>query len=123
MNTTLAGEKKKYDSFEMKENYNPEMVESAWYSWWEKQGYFKPEFSQKEGKLLNADAIDNRESFTIIIPPPNVTGYLHLGHALTNSIQDTIVRYHRMCGKKVLWVPGTDHAGIATQVNWKSFPI
>jgi valyl-tRNA synthetase len=54
-------------------------------------------------------------SFVIVIPPPNVTGSLHLGHALTNSIQDALVRYHRMSGRRVLWVPGTDHAGIATQ--------
>jgi valyl-tRNA synthetase len=53
--------------------------------------------------------------FVMVIPPPNVTGSLHLGHALTNSIQDALVRYHRMSGRRVLWVPGTDHAGIATQ--------
>lgn len=53
----------------------------------------------------------------MVIPPPNVTGSLHLGHALTNSVEDTITRYHRMTGKTTLWVPGCDHAGIATQVN------
>jgi valyl-tRNA synthetase len=57
----------------------------------------------------------DKPPFTIVIPPPNVTGALHIGHALTNAIQDTICRWRRMCGYNVLWVPGTDHAGIATQ--------
>ena len=89
---------------ELPKSYHPKYVESAWYSWWEKSGFFKPE-------------IDNsKEKFIIPIPPPNVTGSLHLGHALTNSIQDALCRYHRMKGKTVLWNPGCDHAGIATQV-------
>jgi valyl-tRNA synthetase len=57
----------------------------------------------------------NKEPFVIVIPPPNVTGALHIGHALTNSVQDAVVRYKRMKGFNALWVPGTDHAGIATQ--------
>lgn len=73
------------------------------YDWWEKSGFFKPE--------LDSD----KPPFVIVIPPPNVTGSLHLGHALTNSIQDTVVRWRRMSGYNVLWLPGTDHAGIATQ--------
>lgn len=85
-------------------SYDPPTVEAAWYSWWEKQGFFDPDVTNKDGEV-----------FSIVIPPPNVTGSLHLGHALTNSIQDCIVRFHRMNGKRVLWVPGTDHAGIATQ--------
>ena len=83
--------------------YNPMKVEHAWYSWWEKQGYFKP---KGEG-----------EKFVMILPPPNVTGELHLGHALTASIEDALTRYHRMKGDDTMWVPGTDHAGIATQVR------
>ena len=83
--------------------YNPKIVEAGWYDWWESEGYFK------------ADAQSPKPKFTIVIPPPNVTGSLHLGHALTNSVQDTIVRWRRMSGYEVLWVPGTDHAGIATQ--------
>jgi valyl-tRNA synthetase len=85
-------------------SYDPPAVEAAWYTWWEKQGFFSPDVTNKDGEV-----------FSIVIPPPNVTGSLHLGHALTNSIQDCIVRFHRMNGKRVLWVPGTDHAGIATQ--------
>ena len=68
----------------------------------EKEGFFKP-------------AREDKPKFVIVIPPPNVTGALHIGHALTNSIQDTIVRWRRMSGYEALWVPGTDHAGIATQ--------
>ena len=73
------------------------------YGWWEKQGYFhsKPD--------------PQRQPYTIVIPPPNVTGALHLGHALNNSLQDIVVRFRRMQGYNTLWMPGTDHAGIATQ--------
>jgi len=70
---------------------------------WEKCGFFKP------------DMDSDKPPFVIVIPPPNVTGALHIGHALTNAVQDTIVRWRRMSGYNVLWVPGTDHAGIATQ--------
>lgn len=88
--------------------YNPVAVESAWYSWWEKEGYFKPEFTadgevKPEGK------------FVIVTPPPNVTGILHIGHALANSLQDILIRFNRMHGKTTLWLPGCDHAGISTQ--------
>ena len=58
---------------------------------------------------------DGKPAFSIVIPPPNVTGVLHVGHALNNTLQDILIRYHRMCGDNTLWVPGTDHAGIATQ--------
>ena len=88
----------------MRNSYDPKAVESGWYEWWVKQGFF------------TADNTSNKETFVIVIPPPNVTGSLHLGHALTNSIEDAITRWHRMNGKNTLWVPGTDHAGIATQV-------
>ena len=88
--------------------YKPKNVESAWYEWWEKQGYFKPVLIN--GKPAAAG------TYVIPIPPPNVTGTLHLGHALTNAIQDTMTRFNRMKGKTTLWVPGADHAGIATQI-------
>uniref|UniRef100_A0AAR2JDJ1 Valine--tRNA ligase, mitochondrial n=1 Tax=Pygocentrus nattereri TaxID=42514 RepID=A0AAR2JDJ1_PYGNA len=84
----------------------PEYVESCWYPWWEKQGFFRPE------KHL-PQAVDR--IFSLCIPPPNVTGTLHLGHALTVAIEDALARWRRMQGYKVLWVPGCDHAGIATQ--------
>ena len=94
---------------EMAAGYNPKDVEAEWYPWWENSGFFKPRSDREE---VPADA----KTFVIVIPPPNVTGYLHLGHALTGAVQDTIIRYHRMCGDNTLYVPGTDHAGIATQV-------
>ena len=76
-------------------------VEDKIYSYWEKNDLFKPK--------------ENTKKFSIVIPPPNVTGSLHMGHALNNSIQDLLVRYHRMNNYETLWQPGTDHAGIATQ--------
>lgn len=88
--------------------YNPVAVESAWYDWWEKEGFFKPEFTQ-DGKVKDAG------SFVIVHPPPNVTGALHMGHALGDSLQDLLIRWNRMQGKTVLWLPGADHAGISTQ--------
>uniref|UniRef100_A0A673LM86 valine--tRNA ligase n=1 Tax=Sinocyclocheilus rhinocerous TaxID=307959 RepID=A0A673LM86_9TELE len=87
------------------DSYSPQYVEAAWYSWWEKQGFFKPEYGPNP-----------RGVFMMCIPPPNVTGSLHLGHALTNAIQDCLTRWHRMRGETTLWNPGCDHAGIATQV-------
>jgi len=82
--------------------YSPEF-ETKWYEFWEKKGYFQPKDNP------------NAENFSIVIPPPNVTGALHIGHALNGTLQDIVVRYKRMKGYNVLWVPGTDHAGIATQ--------
>ncbi len=84
--------------------FNPSEMEARLYEQWENGGYFKP------GRKPKAEA------FTIVIPPPNVTGSLHMGHALNNTIQDISVRFERMRGKDVLWQPGTDHAGIATQI-------
>jgi len=78
-------------------------IEKRWYSEW------------LDKKTFKAKMDEGTESFSIVIPPPNVTGVLHIGHALNNTLQDILVRYHRMMGKNVLWVPGTDHAGIATQ--------
>ncbi|XP_004598845.2 valine--tRNA ligase, mitochondrial [Ochotona princeps] len=88
--------------------YSPQYVEAAWYLWWEREGFFKPEYQA----LLPQST---GETFSMCIPPPNVTGSLHIGHALTVAIQDALVRWHRMRGDRVLWVPGCDHAGIATQ--------
>uniref|UniRef100_A0A671YNW0 Valine--tRNA ligase n=1 Tax=Sparus aurata TaxID=8175 RepID=A0A671YNW0_SPAAU len=93
------------------DSYSPQYVEAAWYPWWEKQGFFKPEYGRK-----NISDPNPRGMFMMCIPPPNVTGSLHLGHALTNAIQDTLTRWHRMRGETTLWNPGCDHAGIATQV-------
>jgi valyl-tRNA synthetase len=83
--------------------YDPQQVEQKWYTFWAEKGYF-------EGESPSA-----KPSFSIVIPPPNVTGVLHMGHALNNTLQDVIVRYKRMSGFNTLWLPGTDHAGIATQ--------
>ncbi|HEY1350505.1 MAG TPA: valine--tRNA ligase [Ktedonobacteraceae bacterium] len=84
--------------------YEPQAVENKWYRFWEEQGYFKP----RPGAA-------GRPAFVISMPPPNVTGALHLGHAITATIEDILIRYHRMRGDDALWVPGEDHAGIATQ--------
>ena len=84
--------------------YKPELVEQNIYNQWEKDGDF------------NAKVDSKNEPFTIVIPPPNVTGNLHMGHALNNTLQDILIRYQRMQGKDVLWQPGTDHAGIATEM-------
>ncbi|OGX38262.1 MAG: valine--tRNA ligase [Omnitrophica WOR_2 bacterium RIFCSPHIGHO2_02_FULL_68_15] len=83
--------------------YDPHATEAAWYPRWESAGYFQPRLTP------------GHEPYVIVIPPPNVTGILHMGHALNNTIQDILVRWRRMEGRAVLWVPGTDHAGIATQ--------
>lgn len=106
---TPVGEKKDV-SMELPAQYSPRYVEAAWYDWWKKEGFFKPEY----GRNLNED--NPRGKFIMVIPPPNVTGSLHLGHALTNSVEDAICRWNRMKGRTSLWVPGCDHAGIATQV-------
>jgi len=86
---------------EISKTYSPQAIEKKWYQTWEERGYFSP---RGEGK-----------PFTILIPPPNVTGILHIGHVLNNTLQDVVVRYHRMNGEPTLWLPGVDHAGIATQ--------
>jgi valyl-tRNA synthetase len=101
---TKKGERKDTsNAVPMATSYNPKAVEFAWYDWWERERFFEARNASKKPK------------FVIVIPPPNVTGALHIGHALTNSIQDTVVRWRRMSGYEALWVPGTDHAGIATQ--------
>ena len=83
--------------------YDPAAAQSRWYSFWEERGYF------------NADPHPEKPSHTIMIPLPNVTGALHMGHALNGTLQDLITRWRRMQGYSALWMPGTDHAGIATQ--------
>ncbi len=88
---------------EMNKSYNPKEVEDKLSLFWEKGGFFK------------ADAKSKKVPYTIVIPPPNVTGVLHMGHALVDTLQDILIRWKRMCGFEALWVPGTDHAGIATQ--------
>ncbi|XP_073956319.1 valyl-tRNA synthetase isoform X2 [Choristoneura fumiferana] len=107
---TAPGEKKDL-SGAMPDAYSPRYVEAAWYTWWEKQGFFKPEYGRKSVLEPNP-----KGKFVMVFPPPNVTGSLHLGHALTNAVQDAITRWHRMNGRTTLWNPGCDHAGIATQV-------
>ena len=90
---------------ELNSVYDPKEVEEKWYKIWEEKKYF------------HADVNDGRESFCIVIPPPNVTGQLHMGHALDETLQDILIRYKRMAGFNTLWLPGTDHAGIATQAK------
>jgi valyl-tRNA synthetase len=106
---TGIGEKKDLHC-ELPKAYSPKYVEAAWYSWWDKEGFFTPEYYDKN------PPVNKGKTFTMVIPPPNVTGYLHLGHAIMCTLEDTLTRWHRMNGDTVLWVPGCDHAGIATQV-------
>jgi len=87
----------------MEKHFDPNTIETKWYQTWENKGYFKPKY-------------DESDPYTIMIPPPNVTGSLHMGHAFQDTIMDTLIRYHRMKGHDTLWQPGTDHAGIATQM-------
>ena len=95
-------------AIELEKAYNPKDFEDRIYSQWESNGSFKP---ASDKKAENAP----KKTYTVVIPPPNVTGVLHMGHGLNNTLQDIVVRYHRMKGEDTLWVPGTDHAGIATQ--------
>ncbi|HBE13287.1 MAG TPA: valine--tRNA ligase, partial [Clostridiales bacterium] len=92
-------------SHQLDKTYNPKCFEERLYKEWEEKGYFQP----SDDRL--------KKPFSIVIPPPNVTGQLHMGHALNNTLQDIIIRTKRMQGYNVLWVPGTDHAGIATQIK------
>lgn len=87
--------------------YNPKEVEDKWYEFWENENLFRAEIDP------------GKEPFTIVIPPPNVTGQLHMGHALNNTLQDILIRFKRMQGYSALWLPGTDHAGIATEAKVK----
>src|SRR5438270_936147 len=92
------------DTASISDRYEPAAVEARWYPVWEKNGYFRYELPSK------------KKPFCIVMPPPNVTGALHMGHALDMSLQDLVIRMQRMDGFNTLWQPGTDHAGIATQV-------
>ena len=88
---------------EISKTYEPQLIEKKWYEFWEKNEYFQPEGDT------------SKPPFTVLMPPPNVTGILHMGHVLNNTLQDIVVRFHRMLGEPTLWLPGVDHAGIATQ--------
>ena len=88
--------------------FDPKAAEPRLYAAWEDSGVFAPRTDRDQDTAA--------EAYSIVIPPPNVTGSLHIGHALNNTLQDILARYHRMTGKAVLWLPGTDHAGIATQM-------
>ncbi|WP_306547759.1 valine--tRNA ligase [Desulfobulbus sp.] len=98
-----ATEQQSPEKYDLPKGYEFAEVEQRWYTHW------------LEEKTFSARMIEGKPSFSIVIPPPNVTGVLHIGHALNNTLQDLLVRYHRMKGENTLWVPGTDHAGIATQ--------
>ncbi len=88
---------------ELSKTYNPKEVEDRWYQWWESNGLFHGTVNGK------------KKPYTVVIPPPNITGILTMGHVLNNTIQDVLVRWKRMQGYEACWIPGTDHAGIATQ--------
>ena len=89
---------------ELEKKYNPSDFEDRLYEEWNEKGYFLP-------------SRPGAKPFTVVMPPPNITGQLHMGHALDNTLQDIVVRYKRMCGFNTLWVPGTDHASIATEAK------
>ena len=92
------------ETFTMEKTYNPQAIEKETYEKWEASGAFTPTIDR------------SKKPFTIVMPPPNVTGQLHMGHAMDCVLQDSLVRYHRMKGDPTLWLPGTDHASIATEV-------
>ena len=87
----------------MEKHYDPKTIEEKWYQRWMANGAF------------HGDPQDGSDPYCVVIPPPNITGILHMGHALNNTLQDILVRWRRMQGRNVVWMPGTDHAGIATQ--------
>ena len=93
------------EKHKLADKYNPKDFEEKLYNEWEEKGYFKPSMDK------------NKKSYCIVMPPPNVTGKLHMGHALDDTLQDILIRYKRMCGYNTLWIPGTDHSAIATEVK------
>ncbi|MDR2468585.1 MAG: class I tRNA ligase family protein, partial [Spirochaetaceae bacterium] len=93
-------------AIELEKAYNPKAFEDAVYQKWRESGAFSPRQADKQA--------EGAAAYTVVIPPPNVTGVLHMGHALNITLQDIVIRFQRMRGRPVLWVPGTDHAGIAT---------
>jgi len=90
---------------ELQKSFSPKEIEEKWYKFWESKGYYK-----------SGSDLENPKSFSILLPPPNVTGTLHMGHGFNQTLMDTLTRFHRMNGANTLWQPGTDHAGIATQI-------
>lgn len=107
-------------AIELEKAYEPKSFEDRIYNEWESKGYFKPASDEKspvheQYKCQCADCNKKTNTYSVVIPPPNVTGVLHMGHGLNNTLQDIVVRYHRMKGDNTLWLTGTDHAGIATQ--------
>ena len=105
------------NAIELEKAYNPKDFEDRIYNEWEKRGCFKPA-SDPASPLHDSykKSTDGKKPlYSVVIPPPNVTGVLHVGHGLNNTLQDIVVRYHRMKGDNTRWVTGTDHAGIATQ--------
>jgi len=103
---------------EIEKNYEANKVEKNIYSFWEKSGYFSPDrvFKNSKKKTIKAKTHSKNKSFCIIMPPPNANGSLHIGHAVGITLEDIMIRYHRMKGDKTLWLPGADHAGFETQV-------
>src|SRR6185437_10299251 len=93
---------------ELEKSFNPRAIENHWYSVWEAAGYFKP--------LSGGTHAEEVPAYCIMLPPPNVTGTLHMGHAFQHTLMDALIRYHRMRGFDTLWQMGTDHAGIATEM-------
>ena len=93
------------EEFTMEKTYNPQAIERETYEKWEASGAFAPKIDK------------SKKPFTIVMPPPNVTGQLHMGHAMDATLQDALTRFHRMKGDPTLWLPGTDHASIATEVK------
>ena len=89
----------------MEKTYDPKKIEDSWYEKWQQKGYFHAEVDR------------SKKPYTIVMPPPNITGQLHMGHALDNTLQDILIRYKRMSGYSTLWLPGTDHASIATEAK------
>ena len=100
-------------AIELEKAYDPKSFEDRIYNEWESKGYFKP--VSDETSPVHCQCEKCQSTYSVVIPPPNVTGVLHMGHGLNNTLQDIVVRYHRMKGDNTLWVTGTDHAGIATQ--------
>ncbi len=100
-------------AIELEKAYDPKSFEDRIYNEWDSKGYFKP--ASDETSPVHCHCEKCQSTYSVVIPPPNVTGVLHMGHGLNNTLQDIVVRYHRMKGDNTLWVTGTDHAGIATQ--------
>jgi valyl-tRNA synthetase len=98
-------------------NYEPSKFESDIYKWWEHAGCFLPDAKKNKNDENEKDTRSQKKPYVLPMPPPNVTGKLHMGHAIFVALQDVLARFHRMRGRPVLWLPGTDHAGIATQLQ------